>query len=114
MSMKDHPTNGYVLEASKVVDAFFPEDRQEARLLLDDGDWEGFQKHCEKLPANFPRPVETFLFGDEDSSEELEKGELYCRWEEDQLYKKVASPGLVVIRGILNITPEQKSWAMWG
>ena len=115
MSMRDCPASGYVLEARKVVKAL-PEDLQEqANLLIEEMDTEGLlHLLIEHFPTNLPQPAEVFMLGDEDTPEELEVGELYVRWEDEDLYTIKEKTALHEFRSIIGTQPQFHHWAMWG
>jgi len=103
------------LEAEKLLTALSPDERVEASLLIEEADREGFQDFLEKnLPATFPRPTETFILSDEDTSEELEIGTMYCIWDESQLYTKALTHEAKAMHRAIGTTPEFMRWAIWG
>ncbi|MCK9462604.1 MAG: hypothetical protein M0R80_23545 [Proteobacteria bacterium] len=115
MSMKDNPCSGYVLEAEKLLTVFDPTDRDTAQWLIEEGDHEGFQELLEnKFPKTFALPAETFIFSDEDTSEEMEAGKMYCRWDESDLYQKLERTELLFLKRAIGTTPQMANWTIWG
>lgn len=114
MSMRDYPCSGYVLSANKVLKILPESCRELAQDLIEDGDWEGLQEYLRMhLPPQFPQPAEVFLMSDEDTSDDLERGKLYCRWDEEQLYEKIETKEMVSLREVTD-KPEFCHWSMWG
>jgi hypothetical protein len=115
MSVKGNPCSGYVLEAEKLLTALNADDRVAASLLIDTGDWKGFQGFLEThLPPVFPKPDQTFIFGHDDNSDDLEPGKMYCLWDESQLYAKVEKYELKVLEKGVGMKPQFTNWTIWG
>ena len=114
MSMKDNPGSGYVMAAEDVIRMLPEELREQATALLEDNDWEALHEFFEEnLPPGIPRPEETFRFGDEDTSDDLESGTMYVRWDESDLFTMTPTLGLEELRK-LGKEPTFAQWAIWG
>ena len=120
MSMKDNPGSGYVMPAEDVIRMLPEELRERATELLEDNDWEALHDFFEEnLPPGIPRPEETFRFGDEDTSDDLESGKVYVRWDESDLFTRQEKPCMVEMRDLLRkagreIEPTLCNWAIFG
>ena len=115
MSMQDTPATGYVLEAHKAILLLKLSDRIAAELIYEDDNSEGLQDYLEKnLPCEFPRPAEVFILSDEDTSEDLERGQMYVRWDEEELYIRTDTPAMKAIRNSLGEIPKPALWTVWG
>ena len=114
MSMRDNPGSGYVMAAQDVIRMLPEELREQATALLGDADGEGLHDFFEEnLPPGIPRPEETFRFGDEDTSDDLESGTMYVRWDESTLFTLVPTIGLEAMRKLGN-EPIFCQWAIFG
>ena len=115
MSMKDNPGSGYVMAAEDVIRMLPEELREQATALLEDNDWEALQEFLdENLPPGIPRPEETFLFGDEDTSDDLHSGTMYVRWDEDDLFIRQEKPCMSIMRELAAKEPTFCQWAIFG
>ena len=121
MSMKDNPGSGYVMAAADVM-LMLPE-----TSVLGNGHRITRRRECEmlhelfdeNLPPGIPRPEETFLFVDEDTSDDLEQGKMYVRWDESDLFYRQEKPCMVEMRDLLRkagkeAEPTFCQWAIWG
>jgi hypothetical protein len=111
--MRECPGSGYVVLLSRLVELLHKPDRDEVEKLLENFSGEEI---CEllgdALPIELPRPQEVFRFADEDSCPDLEKGEWYARFDEDDLYERVGKAALKELHR-LGIDPKLCHWAMW-
>jgi len=118
--MRDNPCNGFVMPAVDLIPALRCECREEAKECLEDGDCESLLDLFNGgLPANlpcpqFPRVAEVFRLGDEDTPDEnMEVGELYVRFDEDELYTRKETPQMEALK-LMGIEPKKCNWSVFG
>jgi hypothetical protein len=115
MSCKDNPCSGYVVPVEDLIPALPHEHQARANELLADNDYEAMQELLtERLPAVLPRPEQVFVFGDEDTSDDLTSGGMYVEFAESDLYVKVEKPCLKAFLQAIGKKPEYCLWSMWG
>lgn len=115
MGMKENPGSGYVLTAPQAILLLHPTLRRKAEILFEEGDWEKLGAYLSsRMPNEIPKPADVFICDDDFASDELEKGEMYVRWDEDDLYIRTDTPGLVAIRNSLGIIPQPVLWTVYG
>lgn len=115
MSMRDIPASGYVINGRLLVPTLPQEYQVAATQALDDQDCEAFNEILNfHLPEVFPDYQQAFLFGDEDTSEELERGEVYVIFDESDLFVKTPKPELLAFRKAVGKDPEYQRWSVWG
>lgn len=66
----------------------------------------------EILPEDFP-PVEVFILGDEDESDDLELHVWYAYWDENDLFELKPRKELFALRNS-GISPERRNWVVFG
>ena len=115
MSMRDNPGCGYVLPVTDLITALPQPDQAKATELLDNHDFEALQELLSQyLPSPLPRPAEIFVLGDDDSSDDLEQGITYARFDEGDLYIKVERPAIQALLQAIGQKPEFSQWTVWG
>jgi hypothetical protein len=114
MGMRECPGSGYVVLLSRLVELLHKPDRDEVEKLLETYSGEEI---CEllndALPIELPRPEEVFRFSDEDSCPDMDKGEWYVRFAENDLYARAEKPELKELHR-LGIAPKLAHWSIWG
>jgi hypothetical protein len=117
MSMRENPGGGFVAKVEALISLLPVENQQEAREILADWlneKWSLCDYLCDFLPEHFPRPVEVFMLGDEDTPDgEMERGIVYAIFEEDDLYERVPSAKLKAMEA-KGVRPQFSNWTVWG
>ena len=112
MSQQEYPNFGYVVKASNLLLLLPSDSRAEFEALLVEENFEIaaklFREH-----SNFPEP-HFFRLGDEDTpDEDMERGELYAMFDEDDLFeKKLSLVGESMQQ--LGVEPKLQRWSIWG
>ena len=120
MSMRDCPCRGFVVKAVDLIPALRIEYQNEAKELLEEAACDALHDlFTNGLPANlpfpqFPRVAEVFRLGDEDTpDEDMEIGELYVRFDEDELFTRKETPQMEALK-VMGIEPKECSWSIYG
>lgn len=115
MSMREYPTSGYVVEASKFTD-LLPEDQRAAyQEALDDQDTESAKNIlAEHLPENFPCFSDVYRPAEEDTVDEpMETGGMYVVFDEEDMYVRTPTPGRIALLDA-GLMPDLQHWSVWG
>ena len=115
MGMREYPSSGYVVEASKLLSSL-PQDQQAAyQTALEDCDTEVAQNILsEHLPESFPCFLEVWCPSAEDTVDEpMEVGGMYVIFDEADLYVRTPTPGMEALTQF-GVTPEFQRWSVWG
>lgn len=114
MSMSECPGSGYVVLLSRLVELLHKPDRDEVEKLLETYSGEEICELLgEALPIELPRPEEVFRFGIYISGPDLERGEWYARFADDDLYERVGTMALKELHKT-GIDPKLCNWIVWG
>lgn len=112
--MHNYSNSGYLIKASDLTKHLPVNLQPEYTALLEDADWSAVEDFIDKnMPTQFPKPESVFLFGGDDESEDLEKGEMYVYFNEDDLFTKVPTKGMEVMTA-KDIKPVFRQWVTWG
>jgi hypothetical protein len=114
MSNHNYSCHGYTVKASELA-PLLPEEHQSLySTLVSNGDWEEAQKMLDDhLPSKgLPQPY-LFLMEEEYESEDLEIGEMYASWDNNDLFEMVPRPELKALNR-KNINPTLSRWVTWG
>ena len=115
MGMKDNPGCGFVIAAAELIAALPHRHQAKAQDLLENCDVEPLQELLSQhLPPILPRPAEVFVFGDEDTSDDLEQGTVYVLFEEEDLYTRVEKPEMQAFHKAIGQKPQFCQWTVWG
>jgi hypothetical protein len=112
MGMKNYSSSGYLVVASKLT-KLLPESVQIAyEDAVVDGDWEKAGNILsESWPTNFPVVESVFTMDDcaEFDDDNLQRGEMYVQFNEDDLY--ISLPTTVMINlSQAGVLPENRKW----
>lgn len=113
MSMREVPCSGNLVIASELTKLLSVELQGEYVSAIDNQDWE--EAECilsDHLPSTFPRPSSVFVVNEEDSNEEMEAGEMYVSFDDDELYVKTKTPELVMLESA-GIQPKFQQWTVF-
>jgi hypothetical protein len=117
MSMREYPTSGFVVKAEALIPLLPITNQQEAREILADWlneKWSLCDYLGDFLPEHFPRPVEVFELGAEDTpDEEMERGVVYAVFDEDDLYEMVPTSKMQEMDAN-GAKPQYRNWSTWG
>lgn len=113
--MKDIASSAYVVRAITLQN-LFPQSKQRKDFehLIAENKCKDVEKFLKiNLPKRFPLPESVFIFGDEDTSDDLQVGEMYVEFAESDLF--VQKPTLLnsnlVAEGVL---PKFVRWCTFG
>ena len=115
MSMNNYSCHGYTVRALILADLIPNDKGQRDQFLgaLKDHDVEEAQNIMDdELDGDLPLPF-LFLMGDEWESEDLERGEIYASWDQEELYELVPLTALELLKQ-KNVNPELNRWVSWG
>lgn len=113
MSMRNFGCSGYTVPLFDLIKNFDPAKRDAIIEATNEKDLEEIGELVNSsLPAGFP-PVEVFILGDEDESEDLERHVWYAYWDENDLFELKPRPELYALRNS-GISPERRNWVVWG
>ncbi len=113
MSMRNYSNYGHTVKASELTKLLPEEVRAEYELFLKEGDWErGSELLAKHLPKQYPCP-ELFLMCEEYESEDLEEGEVYACWNQEDLFVITPKQGMIALEGC-EVTPTPSRWVTWG
>jgi len=106
--------SGYVVKAS-VFTSFLPEHlREQFTQAITDQNTELVDEILgENAPEAFPTFESSFFLKDEDTTDNLDKGEVYICFQDDDLYHLVPKPELEFLHS-KGIKPEFERWTTWG
>ena len=112
--MKDTGCSGYVVKASEFTKLLPPEIQPMYEKALADNDLEYVDELLDvHAPLSFPTFDSPFILGDEDNTDNLEKGVVYICFDDDDLYVKQPTPGLEFLQSN-GVKPEYERWTTWG
>lgn len=115
MASTDKPTAGYLVEAKQLIQLLPHEVQDEYDQYVADLDSEDAAQLIDKhWPATAAKPAELFVFAPEDTSEELEEGVMYARFDESDLYLKTPSRKARQLERMGVKMPSFYMWNTWG
>lgn len=106
--------SGYVVKAS-VFTSFIPEHLREqfTHAIADQNTEQVDELLGENAPEAFPTFESSFVLKSEDTTENLEKGEVYICFQDEDLYVLTPTVGLNFLTS-KGIKPEFERWTVWG
>ena len=112
--MRDSACSGYTVKASEFT-KFIPEPLKERwQKALADGDWETTDEILnEHMPADFPGYESCFTLNDEDNADNLERGEVYVIFQDEDLFVQTPTRAHDLMR-CQGISPEFNRWTVFG
>jgi len=114
MSMKNTGASGYIVKASELESLIPAASKAEYQKLIENQNWEGITEFLYgKISEGFPPFESVFMHGDEDESDDLERGEIYVEFAEEDLFVKTPTPTLIKLQSI-GIEPKFTRWVVWG
>ena len=116
--MNSTAASGYIVEASSFLKLFVGAELAELTRLLDDGLSEPVYEEItdwlnQYLPDTMPVIEHTFVLTDEDNSDSLQHGIIYCFIDEDELFIKTPSEYALALTKE-KIVPTFNRWTVWG
>lgn len=90
--MHSHSICGYLVKASELTKLLPKDVQRQYASFVEDNDWENARKIAEEFWSDYLPTIETIFVLDDDAEfedEELQKGEMYAIFAEENLYKKV-------------------------
>jgi len=112
MGMKNYSSSGYLVVASKLT-KLLPESVQIAyEDAVVDGDWEKAGNILsESWPTNFPVVESVFTMDDdaEFDDDNLQRGEMYVQFDEDDLYISLPTTAMINLSQA-GVLPENRKW----
>ena len=112
--MQDIPASGYVVPANQFKPLLTSKQVKELETLMEDPS--AGEEICELLNScipNLPPVSEVHFHGDEDNSDDLEHGNFYIIFDEEDLFEKTPKPALAFLRE-KNAEPSLCRWTVWG
>jgi hypothetical protein len=114
MSMKTYAGCGYLSKASDLEPILPVLHRVEYRELIEKGDTEEIQKFLsENWPVHFPPFIEVYCHFEEDESEDLEHGEIYVIFVQEDLFVTTPTKGFSTMKDA-GVEPKFAQWVQWG
>lgn len=119
MSMQSYPCHGYVMNIKSLLPLLPEASRKAAEKLVEDYDEDSLRGLLdEELPADLPRASQVFHLSDTDGlgyRADMEQGETYVMFDEDDLYEKREKPGLAALKKATDGKgPQHSSWSVYG
>ena len=112
--MRDIPASGYTVLVADFKPLLTPDEAKELEGLLEDP--AAGAEICELLNSCIPGiPVinEVYFYGDEDTSEDFERGSFYAVFDENDLFEKIPKPALTFLQS-KKVEPKFTRWSVWG
>ena len=115
MGMKEHPCSSYLIRALDLLPLLPEEHREQFEQLVCDCDTEDAAKLLDKCwPEDYPPFCEVFLLGDEDTGDEnMERGETYVNFDEEDLFIKTPTIALENLKAA-GQEPKLCNWSIYG
>jgi len=112
--MKNYGGSGYVIALSSLFSVMAPEKVPAIELAMEDCDLEKIEKLLnESLPSNYPSLESVLILGDDDESDELERGVWYAVFSEDDLFIREKSPAMKAMNKD-KLSPKHRNWVIFG
>jgi hypothetical protein len=115
MANQEHPSGGYLVEATQLLPLLPHEVQDEFDMYVADLDCEDALKLLRRhWPATLP-PVESiFVFGPEDTSEDFSEGSVVALFNESDLYTKTpTNQARQLVKAGVQM-PSYYNWTMFG
>jgi hypothetical protein len=114
MGMHNSGASGYLVKASQLTSHLPKAARADYLKAIEDQDADAVAAILENnMPKNFPKFESAFTFADEWESDELEAGEVYVCFPDDELYVKIETDAFEAIKKA-GVIPEFQRWVTWG
>jgi len=112
--MQDTACSGHTVKASAFT-SILPEPLREAfTKAIADQDADAVDEILdEHLPTNFPGYESAFVLADEDNADNLERGEVYVIFQDEDLFIQLPTDGAEAMKA-RGIIPEFNRWTTWG
>lgn len=113
--MRDTAASGFLIPASKFTELLPESVREQYTKAIEDQDAETVTNLLdEHAPEQFPNFESAFVFGDEDTSENLVKGEVYVNFDEEDIYKPKELNFAGEFLKAKDLLPAFERWTMFG
>jgi len=112
MGMKNYSSSGYLVVASKLTKLLPESVRISYENAVVDGDWEKAGNILsESWPTNFPVVESVFTMDDdaEFDDDNLQRGEMYVQFDEDDLYISLPTTAMINLSQA-GVLPENRKW----
>jgi hypothetical protein len=112
--MRDYANSGHLVNVKELV-GFVPSDiTEQFNQAEHDGDWETMESLLnDHLISTFPRPSGAFVVRDEDETEDMLSGEMFARFDEDDLFVKTKTPEMLMMESV-GVIPKFNQWTTFG
>lgn len=113
MSMRDIPASGYIVLVDDLKHLLTADEAKELETAMEDP--AAGEEICELLNSCIPGipPIcEVYYHCDEDSSEDMERGNFYAIFDEDDLFEKTPKPALTFLNS-KKVEPKFARWSVW-